>query len=84
MLDIYHSDTPDLMQIKLANYGYQLNDSKVKFLVDCLVYHASFWPHTLPRYKSFLSLVKRDKLLRKSVCTDSIVCHCMDMMRPCN
>ena len=75
--DIYHSTSPDEMQLKIASSGIQLDINSIKWLIDEVAYHAAYWPHTLPRYCSFIKLIHQDKDVRKLACSDEVIAYCL-------
>ena len=75
--NVYHSTSYEEMQLKIAQYGEKLTLEDVKWLADCLTYHAAFWPHTLPRYNAFVNLIKHDKDVRKVVRSTEFITFCL-------
>ena len=75
--DIYHSTSPEEMQLKIASSGIQLDINSIKWLIDEVAYHAAYWPHTLSRYDSFIKLIHRDKDIRKLACSDEVIAYCL-------
>lgn len=58
--DIYHSNSWQEMQVKIALYGMVLNTIDHAWLCNTLAYHYGFWPHTRPRFKAYCQLVVKD------------------------
>ena len=58
--DIYHTETWQAMQVKLATYGMTLQIEDHVWLCNTLAYHYGFWPHTRLRFKAYCQLVQKD------------------------
>ena len=75
--DIYHSTSAEEMQLKIAMYGKKLSILDIIWLIDCVVYHASFWPHTLDRYNALCDLIKKDKDVRAIALSPKVISSCV-------
>lgn len=57
--DVYHSETPDEMCLKMDLLQVPSNWQEFSWLCDTLCYHYGFWPHTRPRFYSFKKILAR-------------------------
>lgn len=57
--DVYHSETPEEMCLKIALHGVPSGIDHFFWLCETFCYHYGFWPHTRPRFQAFKKVLSR-------------------------
>lgn len=65
---VYHSETKFEMEVNADLQGVDLcNPYVLMFLAKQTTYHHAFWPHTKKRFTAFKNILRRNRLVRKSL-----------------
>lgn len=76
--EIYHCESAsEIVMLQAVKNMPRFTTADICYLIQTYVYHAAFWPHTLPRYNAFYELIQTDRVAHKKICSDS----CIEFMR---
>ena len=65
---VYHSESMQEMEVNADLLGVDLcNPYVLLFLAKETAYYNAFWPHTKKRFTAFKNILRRNKLVRKSL-----------------
>ena len=65
---VYHSESMHEMEVNADLLGVDLcNPYVLLFLAKQTAYHHAFWSHTKKRFTAFKNILRRNRLVRKSV-----------------
>ena len=65
---VYHSESMHEMEVNADLLGVDLcNPYVLLFLAEQTAYHHAFWQHTKKRFTAFKNILRRNRLVRKSL-----------------
>ena len=65
---VYHSESMHEMEVNADLLGVDLcNPYVLLFLAEQTAYHHAFWSHTKKRFTAFKNILRRNRLVRKSL-----------------
>ena len=65
---VYHAESMHEMEVNADLLGVDLcNPYVLLFLAEQTTYHHAFWPHTKKRFIAFKNILRRNRLVRKSL-----------------